>query len=92
MLTYVSVESWSLGLTIVRISDMLFTGSSMMWFVVSGIMMMRPIPRSIARSYLSALSRGSRLSVYSVAASSSGSSAHESLMVLAMSRLRVTPR
>ena len=89
MLTYVSVESWSLGLTIVRISEMLLTGSSMMWFVFSGIMMMRPIPLSIARSYLSALSRGSRLSVYSVAASTTGAFAHEVLMVLAMSRLRV---
>jgi len=42
-------RSWSLGLTIVRISEMLATGSSIMWFVFSGIMVMVPIPLSIAR-------------------------------------------
>ena len=88
LLTYVIESSWSFGLTIVRISEMLRTGSSIEWLVFSGIMVILPTPRSIARLVISSKLRGNVLSVYSSSPSSTGSSAQLRLIVSSTPRLR----
>ena len=81
--------SRSLPLTIVRISEMLRVGSCIMCWQFSGMSVIVPMPRSIARSYSSVASSGSTLSVYCPAAKTRRSFAHSPWSVSGSSSCRL---